>query len=138
VKTWVEKAIYQWQVEEIRLNPQSTIDNIEDAELSMGFKFPEDFKQLYLNVNGFVDYEWRDNLFSIWSLERIVEEFDNSESFISFSDYCLSVFHLGFEKNKPGIYMNYLAFQEGDTQLVIQSFEGIIGLINCDSKLLYK
>ncbi|EHQ29459.1 SMI1/KNR4 family protein [Mucilaginibacter paludis] len=139
MEAWIQNAVVQWKEEHLDLNPGASIIDIEKAENHIKYKFPDDFKQLYLTINGFVDYEWRSNLFSIWSLDRIVKEFDglNGDGFISFCDYSICVFCLGFKKDKSGVYRSYLSFQNGENDFVTTTFKEAIGLINSDSELLY-
>lgn len=104
----------------------------------LSIKFPDDFRDLYSIVDGFSDYEWRDNFFFIWSLKKIIEEFDVSDNgFIGFCDYSLHVFELGFHQNKPGIYRHYPSLPNVEDEYLINSFQKVIKLINLDSKLLY-
>jgi hypothetical protein len=138
MENWIHDTLSQWGSEGLEINPKSNLVDIEKAELILSFKFPEDFKQFYLVANGFSEYEWRNNLFSIWSLERIVKEYNGSfDGFIGFCDYSICVFSLGFDKKKSGIYRHYFEFQEGGIDFVSNSFEETIDLINSDSKLLY-
>jgi len=135
---WVQKAITQWQEEGIELNQGASTADIEKAEDQIEFIFPNDFKELYLYANGFSDYEWRNNLFSIWSLERIISEYNDSfNGFVGFCDYSICVFSLGFDKNKSGIYRHYFELQREDIGFVSISFEKTIDLLSSDSKLLY-
>jgi hypothetical protein len=138
MENWVRDAVNHWVIKAIRLNPGCTVDQFENVEALLGLKFPKEFKQLYLTVNGFVDFEWDANMFSIWSLERIVNEFNDStdKEFVVFCDYFLSVFDLGFQRNKTGVYRNY-SLPDAEIELVSNSFKEVIGMINSDSKLLY-
>lgn len=135
---WIQAALSQWQNEGIKLNFKTTLADIQKAEQILDFKFPEDLKELYLIVNGFSNYEWRSNLFSIWSLERIIDEFDPSDDgFIGFCDHSLCVFLLGFHKAMIGVYRHYPSFQKRSPEFVTASFREAIDMINVDLPSLY-
>lgn len=126
----------QWKHEKIQLNPGASPDLISEVEASIGFTFPAGFKELYIEVNGFSDYDWRENMFSIWSVERILEEYINCDdsSFIGFSDYLIHSHAIGFVKTQPGVFKRY----GGDEYLfVAASFLDAIKLINANSALIY-
>lgn len=59
--------------ENIKLNPAASSDLIAEVEIATGFTFPEEFKELYSLANGFSDFDWRKNMFSVWPLERILK-----------------------------------------------------------------
>jgi len=85
--TWTDKIIAIWTIDKIKLSPPATIDKINATEESLIFQFPSDFKELYLKLDGFVDWDWTKNMFSIWPLERIVEEY-NREPDKTFIVFC--------------------------------------------------
>jgi cell wall assembly regulator SMI1 len=64
------KIIEQWKVDQIQLNPPATLEAIRRAEGITGYTFPPDFKAIYLLADGFKDYDWTPNMFSLWSLQR--------------------------------------------------------------------
>jgi len=74
MEDWIETAISDWKLSDTKLNPGTSLAEIVNTEKLLGFNFPEDFKQLYLKVNGFVDWDWQQHMFSLWPLNRIVEE----------------------------------------------------------------
>ena len=131
---WITKALIQWKNEGIELNPPSTSLIIKLAEEKLSFNFPVDFKRLYLQIDGFKDYDWRENMFSIWSIKRILAEFDEREdkAFIGFSDFLVNSHALGFYRDLNGIY------KDVDRHFpVAKTFEECIDLINSDSSLIY-
>ena len=91
------------------MNPGASPDLISDVEAGIGFTFPAGFRELYTGVNGFADYDWRENMFSIWPLERILEEYIscNDSSFIGFSDFLIHSHAIGFVKTQPGVFKKY-------------------------------
>ncbi|WP_342084842.1 SMI1/KNR4 family protein [Dyadobacter sp. OTU695] len=104
--SWTNEVIRQWQVEKIELNASVTNDQINIAEQILNFTFPDQFKQLYLRANGFKDYDWRSNMFSIWPLESIMDEYlsNTNKNFIGFSDYLICSHCIGFMNDRKGIY----------------------------------
>src|SRR5688500_9351533 len=126
--TWTDKIIDLWTTDEIKLSPPATIDEIDATEEILVFQFPSDFKELYLRLDGFVDWDWTKNMFSIWPLARIVEEYnrESDKAFIVFADYLINSRHIGFVKGKNGVFKNY-----GTTaELIADSFSEVISLIN--------
>ncbi|MBW4888896.1 SMI1/KNR4 family protein [Mucilaginibacter sp. HMF5004] len=137
MESWVQKAISQWTIEGLKLNPAVTVADIANAEEQIGFSFPDDFKQLYLTVNGFVDFEFRGFfMLSLWSLERILADYDKTKELIMFSDHSISLCQYGFNKNKTGLFRAWTHHQQGPVDFIAESFRQIIELINSDSQLL--
>jgi hypothetical protein len=141
------KTIEQWKVEQIQLNPPATLDEIKQAEETVNYTFPPDFKELYLKVNGFKDWDWRPNMFSLWPLQRIIDEYleelsrnsgkppfqnEHARNFVGFCDYLINSHQIGFFKNRPGVYKSYDEFNA-----IAQSFNEALQLINSDSDLIY-
>ena len=131
---WISKAINQWTSEQIKLNSATSAETYTEAEDYFGFKFPEKFKEMYLIVNGFVDFEWRENMFSLWSIERMIKEYDGNKdkNFIGFCDYLIASHHIGFVKDKSGIFKDY-----NQSEPITLLFEEVIDFINTDSELIY-
>ena len=131
---WLNQALRQWQNEGIALNPPTTLTTISDAEQKLIFTFPDSFKELYLAADGFKDNAWRENMFSIWPIERILFEFiERKDSlFIGFSDYLINSHALGFYRGFDGIY------KDVDPHFpVARSFEECINFINSDTSMIY-
>jgi hypothetical protein len=133
-KTWIENIIQQWQIEKLELNQGASIEIIIIAEKAIDFIFPEQFKELYLKVNGFKNNDWRTNMFSIWPIDRIIEEYNSSmdKNFVGFSDYLINSHQIGFTKNKKGIFKYH-----DKPDFIAETFEKGIQLINMDSELIY-
>jgi hypothetical protein len=131
---WTEAAIRQWKTENIKLNPGISGEELTDAEKTLGFIFPDQFKQLYLKVNGFYNNDWRTNMFSLWPVGRIIEEYNSAtdKNFVGFSDYLINSHLIGFVRGKPGIYKYH-----DNPELITDTFEKGIHLINIDSELIY-
>src|SRR4051812_34218102 len=127
---WIQKVISKWKSEGVKLNPPATIVEIERAQTALDFKFSQDFKDFYLQVNGFAGLDWQEHMFSIWSLERIVDEcagFSN-KNFIGFCDFLLSSLYIGFDKKSQRVFKLYLNVEDGEC--IAQTFEQAIDMIN--------
>ncbi|SDJ57390.1 SMI1/KNR4 family protein [Chryseobacterium jejuense] len=130
-----ETIIKNWTNENINLNPPATRTAIKVTEEILEFQFPDDFKEFYLQLDGFVDWDWTKNMFSIWPLARILEEYHNEsdKSFIVFADYLINAHQIGFMKGKDGVFKN-----TGETpELITDTFSETIFLINSDADILY-
>jgi len=112
MENWIQDAILKWKSEGVKLNPPATIAEIEKAEVVLDFNFPDDFKQLYLVVNGFEDWDMQEHNFSFWPLDRIMEQHGegNNKSFIGFSDWAILCNVIGFVKESAGVYKDYLTY----------------------------
>jgi len=137
MENWIQKAIDQWKEEELELNGGANSEEFENAEAQIGYKFPEDFKKLYSVVNGFVDFEMRGFMLSLWSLERIVDNYKNKNGLIMFADHSLSICQYGFNTYYEGIFRAYTHHQKGPISLIAQSFQQMVELFNCDSEVLF-
>jgi cell wall assembly regulator SMI1 len=60
---WTNRFIDKWTRDKIRLSPPATINSIIETEEILGFQFPLDFKELYLRVDGFADWDWTEICF---------------------------------------------------------------------------
>ena len=126
--------ILRWKSENVELNGPASIESIAEAERTLNFTFPSDFKDLYLKADGFKNYDWQANMYSIWPIDRIITEYkeNNIENFVGFCDYLLNCHQIGFRKDRLGIYKSYDEFNP-----IAQSFEEALLLINSDSNLIY-
>ncbi len=136
----MENAIFeivqQWRSEEVKLHPGVLLTSIEGVEKMIGFIFPVDFKELYTQVDGFADFDMRENMFSIWPLGVIVDEYerDDDKEYVGFSDYLIHSHSIGFLKGRAGIFKNY---GRGEYILIANSFIEAIQLINSDAAIIY-
>ena len=131
----IDKIKETWVSENIKLNPPATPESINTAEETINFRFPDDFKEFYLKLDGFADWDWTKNMFSIWPLARILEEYHNEsdKSFIVFADYLINSHHIGFMKEKKGVFKNI----GGNPELIAKTFSEAIFLIDSDADILY-
>jgi len=143
----ISEIIQQWKVEKIQLNPPATLDAIKHTEDTVNYTFPSDFKELYLIADGFKDWDWRPNMFSLWPLQRIIDEYlealsrnngkssyqdEHAKNFVGFCDYLINSHQIGFFKNKIGVYKSYDEFNP-----IAKSFNDALQLINKDTELIY-
>jgi hypothetical protein len=137
--TWVDTVVSKWKTEGVKLNAAASLSSIESTETILDFKFPDDFKEFYLQINGFLDLDWQEHMFHFWPLEKIVGEFDESsdESFIGFCDFFLSCHYIGFMKNQPGIFKRYSIIKYPEHNPLALSFKEVVNMINSSSDLIY-
>jgi len=131
----IKGIIEKWTDKGITLNGNSSEAEISALEKSIDFRFPEDFKSLYLLVNGFKNRDWTPNMFSFFPLDRIKEEYEdqqNDENFVPICDYLISSHHIGFSKNEKGIFKDYEQMER-----VCDNIYELIELIDQDSALIY-
>lgn len=131
----IDKIKETWTNENIKLSPPATTESIKAAEEIIGFQFPDDFKEFYLETDGFVDWDWTKNMFSIWPLARTLEEYHNEsdKSFIVFADYLINAIQFGFVKGKHGVFK----YSGESHEWIADTFSEAIFLISSDAGILY-
>jgi hypothetical protein len=134
ILSWIDEAISLWRINNVKLQDGVLLIKITEFEKRLGFKFPLDFLELYQKVNGFEDFEWDKNMFSLWSLDRILKEYqeDADNNCVGFCDYLISSHTIGFSKFDNQIYKYY-----SKPELIASTFKEAIGLLNSNSELLY-
>ena len=133
ILTWIDKAIAVWRGQQIELLPGATIHRISEVEGVIGFKFPADFVNFYLRVNGFKDFGWNNDMFSMWPLGRIIEEYEEIDNdFVPFCDFLINSHQIGFVKSQSGVFKSY-----DRSKPIANSFKEAIELINSNSDLIY-
>lgn len=132
--SWIDQVINTWTTKGIKLQVGISIDKIYEIELLISFKFPQDFIELYSKVNGFQDFEWNENMFSLWSLDRILKENqeNGNTNFIGFCDFLINSHSIGFLKSNKGIFKSH-----NKTTAIGNTFKEVIELINSNSALIY-
>jgi hypothetical protein len=132
----IEAIIAIWKLTDLKLNGPATLNQISEAESKIGLNFPDDFKKFYSLVNGFEDGDMTEEMFSIWDLDRIIEEVEKSDNknFIPFCDYCINSHQIGYIKNKVGVFKSY---NDGVDYKIADTFEETLQLIIDNSELLY-
>ena len=133
----MDEVIAKWEGENLKINDGASSGLIAMAESFLNFQFPTDFKDLYSKMNGFDYLEWQEHLFSFWSIERIIEEFESDKDFIGFSDYSLSANHIGFRKGIDGIHKIYPSLDDIQPELIAKNFKEVVDMINMNAKLVY-
>lgn len=85
-----EAAIEHWRGQSIQLLPPASNDQIESTFANLGMVVSEDVRKLYASIGGFDNYE-SDNLWSLWSLERITSEnVHRDDETLWFADWLIS------------------------------------------------
>jgi hypothetical protein len=138
MENWVQGFISKWKLEGIKLNPPATIVEIENTEAALNFKFPADFKEFYLQVNGFDDWDMLCNSYiSLWPLDRIVDEGKDwgEPEFIGICDWAVRCYAIGFHRHKAGFFK--LHNKLDDTECIDISFAELIGAIDRDDNMIY-
>ena len=133
MENWIDETINLLNKTDVKMQSGIPIEYFLEFEKKLDFIFPADFKEFYQKVNGFVDCDWNENMFSLWSLEKILEEFNDNEdnNYIGFCDYLIHSHSIGFFKNSEGIFINT------EYEKICNTFEEFIFLLNSNSGLLY-
>lgn len=130
---WTDQAIATWTSKGIKLQKGVSVDKISDFEKLLGFSFPQDFTDLYKKVNGFEDFDWNEYMFSLWSLDRIMKEYQEEDTnYIGFCDFLINSHSIGFFKTDIGIYKSY-----DQTKPIAGNFKEFVLLLNSNDDLLY-
>ena len=134
ILSWTDQAISTWTDNGIKLQPRLPREVITTFEAQLGFEFPEDFRELYQRVNGFEDFDWNTHMFSLWSLDRILKEYQegDDDNYVGFCDYLINSHSIGFFKSEEGVYKSYSQIEP-----IAKTFREAIDLINTNSDLLY-
>jgi hypothetical protein len=134
ITNWVDEAISFWTNSGIKLKAGFSLEGIRSFERQLDFQFPPDFVELYQRVNGFEDFDCNNDMFSLWSLERILIEYrnDNDNNYIGFCDYLINSHSIGFFKSEPGVYKSY-----NQMKPIAKTFRETIELMNINPRLLY-
>ncbi len=131
---WINQVISDWASDGVILQRGITVSEIFNTEELLGFKFPQDFIDLYLKINGFEEFGWNKNMFSLWSLDKIEQEYNESgdTNYIGFCDFLLNSHSIGFLKAEAGCFKNY-----NQILPIANTFKEAITLINSNSDLIY-
>lgn len=128
----IEENIKHWKSKAIKVNEGSSNQDIEKLEERIDFIFPTDFKTFYQSLNGFKDRDCTPNMFSLFPLERIKEEYEdvqNEKNFVPICDYLISSHHLGYLKGENGIFKDYEQVEK-----VCENLIELLTLIDQDSE----
>lgn len=83
-------AVTYWRSQSVPLLPAATNEEIETAFARLNHPLSNDVRRLYLTTGGFADYE-SDQLWSFWSLDRLVQEnHDRDSDYLWFADWLIS------------------------------------------------
>ncbi|RYE58247.1 MAG: SMI1/KNR4 family protein [Sphingobacteriales bacterium] len=131
---WVVETVLDWKQNGIKLQPGISLDAIGELENRLQLKFPIDFKEFYQQANGCEYFGMTEGYYSLWSLERILKEYEKNSNvnYVGFCDYLINSYSFGFFKNRNGIFQEFNQFEvKGET------FKQFIELINDYSDKLY-
>lgn len=137
MENWVQNVLSKWRSEGVKLNPPASVTEIEKVETILDFKFPQDFKDLYSQANGFDALDWQEHMFTFWPLGMIVEAFESPHSngnFIGFCDWLLASHLIGFNRDKPGVFKSYY---NDDGEFIADTFNTVVDMINSNNGLIY-
>jgi hypothetical protein len=134
---WVQELISKWEAEGVKINDGASLEEIKSTETILEFEFPDDFKEFYLQINGFKGLDWQEHMFYFWPLERIIEENDKLSDFVSFCDFLLASHYIGFKRNRTEIFKMYSISNRAEDNPIAQTFEEVVNLINTNSHLIY-
>lgn len=136
MKKKFENLISIFRNQGINIAPGLSENDIINLEKKMNFLFPEDYKTYHSISNGFLDWEMDKNNFSIWTFDRIEEQyFENEEhepDFIPICDYLINSWWYGYVKGRKGIYTD-----RDSLKPVAKDFEEFLELIITDDGKLY-
>jgi len=107
---------------------------ITKTENELSFQFPKDFRDFYKKANGFVEWDFIGNMFSTWSLEKILNEFRSGDdkNFIPFCDHCIDLYRIGYLNFEEGVFNDF-----NQEHPIAKTFEDTLRLILEDSPMLY-
>jgi hypothetical protein len=134
----IKKVISKWKSEGVKLNLPATNADIENTEAVLNFKFPVDFKEFYLQANGFDEWDMLHNSYiSLWPLDRIIDEVKNwgELEFIGICDWAVNCYAIGFYRQKAGFFK--LHNKLDDAESVDITFAELIAAIDRDDNLIY-
>jgi hypothetical protein len=139
IKKWANGIVTLWRSQGIKLEKGTSLQSLSKAETYLEISFPESFKILYMEVNGFKDMDWNEHMFSFWPVERIIEEYDYKRhpNFIGFCDFLISSHWIGFVKNEAGIYKRYDISEHSNPEKIADNFEDAVGQINTSADIIY-
>ncbi len=138
METWIQNAITDWKVDNVKMNPPATMADIEYTESVLNIIFPQDFKEFYLTLNGFDGLDWQRHMITFWPLKMMIEEYDEKENgFIGFADYSLKVNVIGFIRGKEGVYKIYPSVKDHGHEYIAPSFQDVVHMMNSNNDLIY-
>jgi hypothetical protein len=107
----LERLMAKWKRYGIACNPGATKAELQTLEQATSFQFDATFSAYLRHMNGFVDFDWDESLFSLWSTTRIVTKLGDHhpDDLICFADYSINAGSFGFscDPQDPRIYLHY-------------------------------
>ncbi len=107
MSNWTDEILSYWRGRQVLLNEGTLIEMIAETESLLSYRFPGDFKELYLQADGFATPGEAGWPFCMWSLERITSEYlrQPNTDFIGFGEWIHTRTIIGFLKWKSGVYL---------------------------------
>ena len=135
---WANNVADQWRSEKIQLAEGVSIQAINDLESLLLIKFPDSFKFLYNRVNGFIEMDWNTYMFSMWPVDRIIEEhnYQRHPDFVGFCDFLINSHYIGFSRSQTGVFKRYDLAGHSDPEKIADTFEEAIEMINTNASQL--
>ncbi len=135
---WASDVINFWSNQKLGLEGGISTGTIEKTEKYIDFLFPQSFKELYKKANGFKDWGINEHFFSIWPINKIIEEFNYARhpEFIGFCDFLINSHWIGFVRGQEGIFKRWDCSSEPPIKIA-ESFEEVIKMINDNSDEIY-
>ena len=135
---WANDTVDFWASKKLNLEQGVSTGDLEKTENFVDFIFPRSFKELYKKANGFKNWESNEHLFSIWPVEKIIEEFNYGRhpEFIGFCDFLINSHWIGFMRGQQGIFKRWDTTNHPPLKIA-DSFEEVIKMINSNSDEIY-
>jgi len=139
INTWTNNVVDLWKTQNIKLGEGASSSTIEKTEQYLSVKFPESFRELYKKVNGFKEMDWNEHMFCVWSLDRIIEEYNYKRypDFIGFCDFLINSHWIGFVKDQSGVFKRYDLKGYSNPEKIADNFEDAIEMINTSADIIY-
>ena len=133
--TWVDETVAYWKSISLKLNPGASDEKAVYCEMQMDFKFSQDFKDFHKKMDGFEDYEWSEDMMSLWSYDRILKEFNEEgrPDYVTICDYLIRSCDYVFKNGDQRVYKHVGNCFES----IAPSFQQFVGLLMADDKSLY-
>lgn len=113
----------------------ATASEADEAEHFLNLVFPKSFKDFHAVTDGFEYCDMDENMFSLWSYDRIVKEYSEGTdpNWISICDYLISSHMFGYRKGHIEVFKEY----DGSFIVVANNFPEFIRLLIQNDDCLY-
>jgi hypothetical protein len=87
----IDRLVNEWRVAGVKLNRSASERQLAQLEVLLGVPLPSDVARFYGLANGMIDYETDHHRVSFWSIERIMQERNETgPSEIGFADFLIN------------------------------------------------